>query len=283
MTDDAVEAIRLYVLHSDRNGLHLRQLAEKMAEQEPAPRGYAHARARQEAIEKAAGTIARFLYLVWGLAGPDEYAPRMYERLMNLQRRMRGMDPNDTWDYALSAMGEEVRQRLRKAANVTIDPEMETALTHRFFDSLQEHTYLHDVVERIMDLHWTRRHGPGAITVEEFDRSAGRSTPRGSAEIERHLQRLAMEGLATYIEQANIGWGNIDEPTDPTVVLRERIEIQLALGGKDAHTWEESAWRLADLIERRFGTAAAREQARAARAGWNAVAPPPGQEAEKAR
>jgi len=54
----------------------------------------------------------------------------------------------------------------------------------------------------------------------------------------------------------------------------DRIEIQLNLGGKNVHTWEESAWRLADLIERRFGTPAARREARAARAAWGAADTP---------
>lgn len=263
-----VEAIRLYVLHPDHNGLHLRELAERMADQEPSKLPSVTPALRQEKLQRAAEIVARFIYLVWGPAGPDGYAPRTYEMLTALQRRMRGMGPRDTWDYALSTLGNDIRQRLKKAANITIDPDMETALTHRFFDSLREHEYLHDVAEKIMDLHWKRRHGPGAITTEETGRSVGSSESRGDADMERHLERLAREGLATYIEQANIGWGNIDEPTDPAVVLRDRIEIQLNLGGKNAHTWEESAWRIADLIERRFGTAESRSQARAARAAW---------------
>lgn len=271
---DPVEAIRLYVVHPDRNGLHLRQLAEKMAEGMPGEGGYITAQSREQNVAGAAEPIARYIYLVWGgAAGPETYASRMYEILLSLQGRMRGMVPRDAWDYALAAMGEDIRLRLKKAGDITIDPDMETALMHRFFDSLDEHQYLYDVAEKIMELHWHRRHGPSAITTEELGRSGGGMALRGDPKLEKHLERLAREGLATYIEQANIGWGNIDEPFDPVIVLRDRIEIQLNLGGKNVHTWEESAWRLADLIERRFGTSAARREARAARAGWGAAGP----------
>jgi len=267
---EPVEAIQRYVLHPDHNGLHLRQLAERMAQSE-APEGAGAAPQGKQSVERAAELLARFIYLVWGTSDPDEYAPWTYEMLIGLQRRMRGMEPHDAWDYALAAQSGDILLRLRKAQRITIDPEMETALFHSFFDSLAEHEYLHDVAQRIMDLHWQRRHGPGAITTEEIDRGTGSDKPRGDPEIEKHLERLAKEGLATYIEQANIGWGNIDNPTDPKVLLRDRIELQLTLGGKNAQTWEESAWRIADVIERRFGTRAARTKAREARAGWTAV------------
>ncbi len=269
---DPVEAIRLYVVHPDRNGLHLRQLAEKLAEFKPDADGLITARSRERNVVEAAEPIARYIYLVWGgRSGPETYAPRMYEILLSLQGRMRGMVPHDAWDYALAAMGEDIRLRLKKAGDITIDPDMETALMHRFFDSLAEHQYLHDVAEKIMELHWHRRHALGAITTEELGQSSEAMELRGDPKIEKHLERLAREGLATYIEQANIGWGKIENVFDPVIVLRDRIEIQLNLGGKNAHTWEESAWRLADLIERRFGTTAARRQARAARAGWGAA------------
>jgi len=272
---DAVEAIRLYVIHPDRNGLYLRQLAEKMAADEPAPQGFITAELRERKVAQAAAIIARFIYMVWGgSSGPETYTPRIYEILLGLQGRMRGMAPHDTWEYALAAMGDDIRLRVKKAGGITIDPDMETALMHRFFDAVEEHQYLHDVVEKIMDLHWRRRHGPGAITTAEIDPSRKSLELRGEERLERHLQQVAREGLATYIEQANIGWGNIDHPYDPVIVLRDRIEIQLSLGGKNAHTWEESAWRLADLIERRFGTPAARREARAARAAWGAADTP---------
>jgi len=274
---NAAEAIRLYVIHPDRNGLHLRQLAEKMAADEPGPKGYITAELRERKVAQAAAVIARFIHMVWGQSsGPETYAPRIYEILLGLQGRMRGMPPHDAWEYALAAMGEDIRLRLKKAGGITIDPDMETSLMHRFFDSLEEHQYLHDVAEKVMDLHWHRRHGLGAITTEEVGRARKTLELRGEEKIERHLQQVAREGLATYIEQANIGWGNIDQPYDPVIVLRDRIEIQLSLGGKNAHTWEESAWRLADLIERRFGTTAARREARAARAGWGAADTPGG-------
>lgn len=269
---DQIESIRRYVVHPDRNGLHLRQLAEKMAFGEPARTGYITAEIREVKAAEAAEVIARFINLVWGAtAGPEAYAPRMYEILIGLQGRMRGMVPHDAWDYALAAMGEDIRRRLKKAHAITIDPDLETALMHQFFDRLEEHQYLFDVAEKVMDLHWHRRHGPGAITAEEVGRGIGAFKLRGDPGIEDHLQHVAREGLATYIEQANIGWGNIDNVHDPVIVLRDRIELQIALGGKNEHTWEESAWRLGDVIERRFGTAAARREARAARAGWGAT------------
>jgi len=271
-----VESIQAYILHPDQQGSHMRQLAETMAEAEPSQYRPDSAESCQERLERAAETIARFVYLVWGPVGPEEYTPRTYEMLMGLQRRMRGMPPHAAWEYALSALGDDIRQRLKKASAITIDPDMETALTHRFFDNLEEHNYLHDVARKVMDLHWQRRHGPEAITAEEVGRSKGVAGPRGQEAMERHLERLTREALATYIEQANIGWGNIDNPSDPTVVLRDRIEIQLALGAKNADTWDASAARLADQIERRFGTSAARKEARTARIGWGATEHPRG-------
>jgi hypothetical protein len=271
-----VASIQAYILHADQKGSHMRQLAEAMAEGEPSQYRQDSPQSYRERMERATETLARFVYLVWGPVGPEEYAQRAYEMLMGLQRRMRGMTPHTAWEYALSALGDDVRQRVKKADSITIDPDMETALTHRFFDNLEEHKYLHDVARKVMGLHWQRRHGPEAITTEEVGRPGRVTGPRGQAEMERHLERLAREGLATYIEQANIGWGNIDNPSDPTVVLRDRIEIQLTLGAKNADTWEASAGRMADLIERRFGTSAARKEARAARIGWGAMEHPHG-------
>ena len=191
---------------------------------------------------------------------------------MGLQDRMRGMPADATWEYALATLGNDIRMRLKKASGITIDPDLETGLTHRFFDNVQDHAYLHDVAEKIMNFHWTRRHGPGAITAEEIGKWKGGSRPRGNAEMELHLRRVALEGLATYIEQANIARGNIENPTDPNILFRDRLQVQQSLGGKDAHTWDESGWRIADQIERRFGTTAARKAARQARASWGAAA-----------
>ena len=172
---DPIEAIRLYVIHPDRNGLHLRQLAEKMAADEPAQRGFITAQVRERNVAAAAGIIARYINLVWGSsAGPETYSPRMYEILLGLQGRMRGMVPHDAWEYALAALGEDIRRRLRKANAIAIDPAMESELMGRFFDESDEHQYLRDVAEKVMDLHWHRRHGPGAITTEEVGRGRGR-------------------------------------------------------------------------------------------------------------
>lgn len=43
--------------------------------------------------------------------------------------------------------------------------------------------------------------------------------------MERRLKWLASEALAMYVEQANIARGNIEHPTDPMIVLRDRIGI----------------------------------------------------------
>jgi hypothetical protein len=269
---DPREVIRRYVLDPDRNGLHLRQLVERMAARELSDRPSADPRVREEKLGLAAEAVSRFIHLVWGKAGPEEYAPRTYEMLVSLRDRMRGMPADSTWEYALSSLGDDIRMRLKKAGSITIDPDMETGLTHRFFDEVKDHEYLHDVAEKVMDLHWKRRHGPEAITCEETGRPRAAAGPRGDPAMELHLRRVALEGLATYIEQANIARGNIENPTDPNILSRDRMQIQQTLGARDARTWEESGWRIADQIERRFGTSAARKAARQARAGWSAAA-----------
>ena len=232
--------------------------------------GLDHTQPRHDRLQAGAEVVARFIHLVWGTASPREYAPRTYEMLMSLKHRMRGMPPEAAWDYALSYLARDIRSRLAKAATLTIDPEMETALTHRFFDSIEDYHYLHDVAQKIMHLHWQRRHGPEPITYEEVGRSKSPPQPRGVPTLERHLRRMALEGLATYIEQSNIARGNIEEPTDPLIVFRDRVELQQGRAGRDARTEEESAWQIADLIERQFGTAAARKDARSARILWEA-------------
>jgi len=269
---EPLDAIRSYVLNPDGRGLHLRQLAEVMGDSERSPELAGHRGMQEAKVAAAATVISRFIHLVWGLAGPEEYAPRTYEMLLRLRDRMRGMDDGQTWHYALTHLGRDIRQRLARAARLTIDPELETALVHAFFDDLQDHEYLHDVAETIMDLHWQRWHGPEALEFEQMGPNRNGVTSRGEVEIERHLKRVALESLATYVEQENIARGNIEEPTDPTIVFRDRLDIQAGLGAKDARTWEESARRIADQVERRFGTSAARRQARSARLGWKAVA-----------
>jgi hypothetical protein len=146
---------------------------------------------------------------------------------------------------------------------------MESALIHHFFDSIDDYAYLHDVVTNTMHYHWQRRHQPGPTAMPQHARAL--VGLRGEAAMEQHLRRSAIEGLATYIEQSNIARGNIENPTDPVVVLGDRVEIQLAKGCKNAQTWAQSGWELADGIEARFGTSAGRREARRSRGVWKAL------------
>lgn len=269
---DSVRTIRSCVLYPDHSCLHLRQLAENMAKQAVLQASTMDSHSQQQELETAAEAVARFVYLLWGSAGPDEYGPRTYGMLISLQNRMRGMWTEGTWEYALAAFGCDIRSRLKQAENITIAPETATALREQFFDSLGNHGYLHEVVGEIMDLPWKQRRGLGAIPPDQIGESKNASIPRGDPEMERRLKWLASEALAMYIEQANIARGNIEHPTDPMIVLRDRIAIQLGLGGRDPGTWEESGSQIADLIKRRFGTAAARKEALAARVGWKSIA-----------
>jgi hypothetical protein len=227
---------------------------------------------QQRELETAAETVARFIYLLWGSAGPDEYGPRTYEMLMDLQNRMRGMCTEGTWEYALAAFGCDIRSRLKQAENVIIAPGTATTLRDQFFDGLGNHEYLHEVVREIMDLPWKQRRGLGAIPLDPIGGAKDVSISTGDPKMEQRLKWLASEALAMYIEQANIARGNIEHPTDPMIVLRDRIGIQQGLGGRDPRTWEESGSRIADLIKRRFGTAAARKEALASRVGWKSIA-----------
>jgi len=230
------------------------------------------AASRTAQSDAAAERIADFIRLVWGDAGPEEYAPGTLEMLYALQGRVRGMDTSYTWQYALVALCTEMEARLGRAAQMTIDPEMETGLLHHFFDSLEEYEYLHDVARNIMSLHWQRRHSPESVGAGSEVRPGMPVGPRGQSDLETHLRRVAMESLATYIEQSNIARGHIEKPTDPMIVMRDRIDIQMGLGGKNAETWAASGWQLADLIESRFGTAAGRRKARLARVRWKSLA-----------
>ena len=269
---DCVRAIRSRVLHPDHSCLHLRQLADNMAKQEVSRASTMDSHSQQQELETAAETVARFIYLLWGSAGPDEYGPRTYEMLVSLQNRMRGMWTEGTWEYALAAFGCDIRSRLKQAENITVAPETATTLREQFFDGLGNHEYLHEVVREIMDLPWKQPRGIGAITLDQIGGSKDASIPRVDPKMDRRLKWLASEALAMYIEQANIARGNIEHPTDPMIVLRDRIGIQAGLGGRDPRTWEESGSRIADLIKRRFGTAAARKEALAARVGWRSMA-----------
>ena len=269
--NETLKTIKEYVLHPDHLGCHLRQMAEEMCEQ-LAQRNPANATGapgvvreiRSSCLDRAAETIACFIHLAWRGSGPREYAPRVLEILLRLQGRMRGMDADSTWAYAIKAFNTDILSRLARAANLVVEPGLETALTRHFFDNVTDHDYLHDIVRNIMELHWQRRHSPDCPAAQ------GRNTsvpggPRGGAVLERHLRRSATAGLTTHIKHSNIAWGNIETPTDPLIVLRDRIEIQVAKGGKNAQTWAESAWELAVCIEARFGTSAGRSEARRSR------------------
>jgi hypothetical protein len=277
--NEAMKTIKEYVLHPDHLGCHLRQMAEEMggqmAGENPANAGgspMVTQEIRNSCLDRAAETIACFIHLAWCGCGPREYAPRALEILLRLQGRMRGMDPDSTWAYAINALNTDILSRLARAASLIVKPELRTAMIHRFFGNGSD-DYLHDIAENIVELHWQRRHGPDCPDAENR-KTAAPGGPRGGAALERHLRRSAVEGLATYIEQSNIARGTSGTPTDPLVVLRDRIEIQLAKGGKNAQTWAESGWQLADGIEARFGTSAGRREARRSRVIWKAISCP---------
>jgi hypothetical protein len=275
----AMSAIKEYVLHPDHLGCHMRQMAEEMvqqvAQQCQATGQGSPGRGRQtrsSCLDQAAQTIACFTNLAWFGCASREYAPRTLEILLKLQHRMRGMDPQSTWAYAIKAFNTDILARLAQAANLIVQPGPRTAMMHDFFDNLRGHDYLHDIARNIMALHWQRRHGPnGPIGTGPNTRVPG--GPRGGAVLERHLRRSATEALATHIVQANIARGNIEHPTDPTILLADRIAIQLALGEKNAQTWIAAGWQLADNIETHLATAAGRKEARHARNIWKAATP----------
>jgi len=269
-----LKAIKKYVLNPDRLGCHLRQMAEQMAQRAAADRTVSptfEQKAGDSRLGRAAETIACFIHLVWGCSGPQEYAPGTLAVLLRLQGRMRGMDPQSTWTYAIDAFNTDIVQRLARSANLAVDRRLKKALIHRFRDGIGDHEYLHDIATDVMELHWRRRHSPGRLTAEGG--KAGLPVgPRGGAVLEGHLQRSANEGLAAHIEQSNIGRGNIEHPTDPTIIRQDRIDIQLALGGRNAETWAASARQIADLIETRLATTAGRKEARRARHSWKSAA-----------
>jgi len=273
--NEALTAIKQYILNPDRFGCHLRQMCEQMADADLADARVDHVyglELRNLLLDRAADVLACYIHLVWDGAGPTEYAPRTLEILQRLQGRMRGMDADCTWDYALDAFNTDIVSRLERAGSLTIAPAQESEMLHHFFDRLEEYEYLHDLAQNIMHLHWQRRHCLDSPTVDRGGKTGVPVGPRGSPAVERHLKRAAIEGLATYIEQSNIARGNIEGPADPLIVLHDRIEIQLALGGKNAQTWAASGWQVADHIEARFGTAAGRREARRARGLWKAIA-----------
>ena len=272
---NSLRTIKEYVLNPDLAGCHLRQMAEKMAENDPASSRVNPAAAqeiRKSCLDRAAKTIACFVYLVWD-GGPQEYASRTLEILLQLQGRMRGMDPDSTWVYAINAFNTDIVSRLARAENLVVAPDLKTALIRRFLDNIGHYDYLHDIARNIMELHWQRSHSPHSL-IANRQKTSVLVSPRGEVVLERHLQRSANEGLATHIEQSNIARGNIEHPTDPTIILRDRIKIQLAMGGKNAETWEASGRQIANQIETRLGTTAGRKEARRARHTWKSGARP---------
>lgn len=268
-------AIKRYVLEPDESGAHLRRMAESMADDQAR---FARsivpdwAEARRACLERAAETIAGFIHLAWGGAGMAEYARRTYEMLCALRDRMRGMNPEARWQYAIDALSVDIEARLKRAEHLVLDAGSEAEMLRHFFDSLAEHDYLHDLVANTMELHWTRRHSPDSPAARQTTRKNVPIGPRGGRVVERHLQRAATEAVATYIEQANITRGMIENLTDTAIVLRDRVNIQRELGAIDQATWEASGWQLADFIESRFGTRAGRREARLARARWRMLA-----------
>lgn len=274
-TDNELKEIKRYVLSPDSRGEHLRQMAEAMAADLVEGTHVPHSErdeARSICLEKAAEAIARFIHLAWGGAGAPEYAARTQAMLCALRDRMRGMNPDATWHYAVAALNVDIQSRLRRAERLMLDAEGETELVHHLFDGREEHHYLNDLAQYIMHLHWERRHSPDSPEVTRTQRKNIPVASRGDPVLEKHLERVAKESVATYIEQSNIVRGMMENLTDTGVLLRDRIEIQQTLGGINARTWEASGRQLAEVIEARFGTEAGRKEARLTRARWKALA-----------
>ncbi|MBN2582153.1 MAG: hypothetical protein JXL80_03730 [Planctomycetes bacterium] len=272
---DDIRTISRYILKPDANGAHLREMAEAMA-----AHGLRSANvpledrdeAMQSQLAKAAETIAAFAVLAWGGAGTAEYARRTQLMLGALRDRMRGMNPEMTRQYAIEALNADIEFRLRRAEHLVLDSRAEKELIDHFFDDDPQYDYLHDLVRNTMHLHWERRHSLAAAASCEPGKTNVLMGPRGDSALETHLRRAATEAVATYIEQANIAWGMVENLTDTGIVLRDRINIQRELGSIDEKTWEASGWKLADFIEGRFGTREGRKEARLARAGWRQLA-----------
>jgi hypothetical protein len=270
---DAIGTIKQYILDPDSIGQHLRQMVEEMAKAEMASDGVVSPRhsERESYLERSAVALATFIHLAWGPVEPAVFASRTLEILHGLQQRMRGMDPDATWAYAITAFNRDIRYRLQRADAIKLDPEMETELIHHFHDSMPAYDYLHDVAEHIERLHWERRHSHLSTSGVKPVATSPLVGPRSDPSIAAHLRRAAIGGLATYIEQSNIIRGRIEEPTDPRILLRDRIDIQRLLGAKNVHTWEAAGQQLADRIESRFGTIAGRREARQVRGIWTAI------------
>jgi hypothetical protein len=268
-------AIKGYILDPDKQGAHLLEMAETMADDAVRDAKVPlddRQEARDAALGKSAETIAGFIHLAWGGAGVDKYAHRSYELLCALRDRMRGMDPEATWRYAIDALNVDIHGRLRRAKNLTLDPAKERAMLEHFFDKVKEYDYLHDLVQEVMQLHWHRRHRLESSAARDTDKKNVPFGPRGDEVMETHLHRAATEAVATYIEQVNITRGMIENLTDTAIVLRDRVNIQKRLGAVDEQTWAESARVLADTIESRFGTRAGCKEAHLARGRWRTLA-----------
>jgi len=283
-----LQGIRQYVLNPDHRGSHLRQLAEYMGRMAwesdgDKPRGQKWQEARDFYIEKAAEQVAGFIHLGWDGAGHEEYAPRTFELMRAYQDSVSGMSLDTRWnDYALPKMANEIGMRMRLAGQLAIEAGAENALVKHLFDELDDYAYLHDLVGQVEHLHWQRKHSFGfkAWLADHPEHplypSLGRKHypwgDRKDPAVEEHLRRIAIEGLVIHIEQSNIVMadGNILNPADPTIVLRERVGLQdRYLGGRNAWSWEESGWKVANRIEDSFGTTEGRKAARRARLGWH--------------
>jgi len=282
-----LQDIKQYVLNPDQRGSHLRQLAEymgKLAWENDAgkPRGERWQEVRDSYVEGAAEQVAGFIHMGWDGAGPDEYAPRTFEIMRDYQDSMSGMDLDTRWnDYTLPKMANEIGMRMKLAEKIAIDAKAENALVRHLFDDMDEYSYLHDIVGQLEHLHWQRKHSFGfkAWLMDHPEHplypSLGKKHypwgDRKDPAVEEHLRMIAIEGLAIFIEQSNIVRpdGNILNPTDPRIIYKERISLQdHHLGGRNALSWEESGWRVANRIEDSFGTTEGRKAGRRARLGW---------------
>ena len=134
---------------------------------------------------------------------PQEYAPRTLEILLRLQGRMRGMDPDSTWDYAIDAFNTDIVSRLARAGNLAVAPDLRDGVDPSL---LGQHQRPYVSAQHRQKHHGSCTGSGGTAPIPSW-LNAGRPAVRGPTRwgvLERHLQRSANEGLATHIEQSNI-------------------------------------------------------------------------------
>ena len=117
---DVIETISKYVLNPDHRGQHLRKMAEQMAEADMASEKANRLRPQvtNQYLQRSALALGRFIYATWGPAGPEKFAPGMLAMLLKLQDRMRGMERQWAWDYAINTLNNDIRQSPPQASSI---------------------------------------------------------------------------------------------------------------------------------------------------------------------